>query len=44
VHAYVEASQAGDAALFDQVYVVAPVVREDPCAAFAAAIDNVAKP
>jgi len=44
VHAYVEASQAGDAALFDQVYVVAPVVREDPCAAFAAAIDNAAKP
>jgi len=44
VHAYVEASQAGDAALFDQVHVVAPVAREDPCAAFAAATDQPAKP
>jgi uncharacterized iron-regulated protein len=44
VHAYVEASQAGDAALFDQVHVVAPVAREDPCAAFAAATDQPANP
>jgi len=44
VHAYVEASQAGDAALFDQVHVVAPVAREDPCAAFAAAAGDSAKP
>jgi len=44
VHAYVEASQAGDAALFDQVHVVASVAREDPCAAFAAATDQPAKP
>jgi len=44
VHAYVEATQAGDAALFDQVHVVAPVAREDPCAAFAAATDQPAKP
>jgi uncharacterized iron-regulated protein len=44
VHAYLETPQAADAALFDQVHTVAPVVREDPCAAFAAAIDNSAKP
>ena len=44
VHAYLETPQAADAALFDQVHAVAPVVREDPCAAFAAAIDNSAKP
>ena len=44
VHAYLESPQAADAALFDQVHAVAPVVREDPCAAFAAAIDNSAKP
>ena len=44
VHAYLETPQAADAALFDQVHAVAPVVREDPCAAFAAATDNSAKP
>ncbi len=44
VHAYLETPQAADAALFDQVHAVAPLVREDPCAAFAAAIDNSAKP
>ncbi len=44
VHAYLESPQAADAALFDQVHAVAPLVREDPCAAFAAAIDNSAKP
>jgi uncharacterized iron-regulated protein len=43
-HAYLETPQAADAALFDQVHAVAPLVREDPCAAFAAAIDNSAKP
>ena len=36
VHGYVESPQAADAAWFDQVYEVAPVVRDDPCSAFAA--------
>lgn len=36
VHAYVESPQAADAAWFDRVYEVAPVVRDDPCSAFAA--------
>jgi uncharacterized iron-regulated protein len=44
VHAYLETPQAADEALFDQVHAVAPVVREDSCAAFAAAIDNSANP
>ena len=44
VHAYVESPQAADAALFDQVHAVAPVEREDPCAAFAAAVGDSAKP
>jgi len=44
VHAYLETPQAADAALFDQVHAVAPVAREDPCAAFAAAAGDSAKP
>jgi len=44
VHAYLETPQAADAALFDQVHAVAPVEREDPCAAFAAATGDSAKP
>ena len=44
VHAYLEAPQAADTTLFDQVHAVAPVEREDPCAAFAAAVGDSAKP
>ena len=36
VHGYVESLQASDAAWFDRVHEVAPVVRDDPCSAFAA--------
>ena len=36
VHGYVESPQAADAVWFDRVYEVAPVVRDDPCSAFAA--------
>jgi len=32
VHAYIEAPQAEDAALYDQVHAIAPLQRDDPCA------------
>ena len=44
VHVYLETPQAADTTLFDQVHGVAPVVRDDPCSAFAAAAGDSAKP
>jgi uncharacterized iron-regulated protein len=44
VHAYLEAPDAQDAALFDQIHPIAAVTREDPCAAFRAATGNAARP
>lgn len=44
VHAYLESPQTGDAAAFDQVHAVAPVQRDDPCAAFAAPVTGSAAP
>jgi uncharacterized iron-regulated protein len=44
VHAYLEAPDGDDAALFDQIHPIAAVKREDPCAAFRAAPGNAARP
>ena len=44
VHAYLEAPDAQDAALFDQIHPIAAVTREDPCAAFRAATGSAARP
>ena len=44
VHAYLEAPDSEDAALFDQIHPIAAVTREDPCAAFRAATGNAALP
>jgi len=44
VHAYLEAPDSEDAALFDQTHPIAAVKREDPCAAFRADTGNAARP
>ena len=44
VHAYLEAPDAQDAARFDQIHPIAAVTREDPCAAFRAAIGDAVRP
>ena len=44
VHASLEAHDADDAALFDQIHPIAAVEREDPCAVFRAASRNAPVP
>ena len=44
VHAYLEMPQDGDAALYDHVHAVAPVLRDDPCSALLAPARGTATP